>query len=360
MKNENYETSIFLNCPFDDEFKPLMNAITFAVIQCGFILRCSLESGEKQRFNRIIKIINECKYGIHDLSRIEVNQMPRNNMPFELGLFIGSKEFRDKNKDYLVLDSEPHRYKHHITDLGGQDPSIHYNDEKTIIKCVRDWLDEISKEDLPGGEDLFEKFTQFNTDGKALAEKRKWSFNDLKFAEYSKIAIEWSQKKYDEIVEANPISPRLAKIAGELGIGVHSIVEFLKQNGINVDPKPTTRIEPEAYELLFHKLKLSFKEKYDWLSKKENNNYLRKLTISNKMIFNKEKDIVHKIKYLKAGVARSGIYADGKFYKPYKEDLIEIFFGPPDIIEYSILAYNHNQFVTQTNFNFLYNEYIQT
>jgi hypothetical protein len=56
-------------------------------------------------------MIRECRYGIHDLSRIELNeaQYPRFNMPFELGIFFGARyigtgEQKKKNADIPFID----------------------------------------------------------------------------------------------------------------------------------------------------------------------------------------------------------------------------------------------------------------
>jgi hypothetical protein len=39
-----FETSVFLNCPFDDEYLPLLRPILFAIIDLGFTPRIALES----------------------------------------------------------------------------------------------------------------------------------------------------------------------------------------------------------------------------------------------------------------------------------------------------------------------------
>ncbi|MCB9252129.1 MAG: translation initiation factor IF-2 [Flavobacteriales bacterium] len=44
---------------------------------------------------------------------------------------------------------------------------------------------------------------------------------------------------------------RLAKVAGELGVGVHTIVEHLQKKGINLeDTKPTSKLDQASYEIL--------------------------------------------------------------------------------------------------------------
>ena len=41
---------------------------------------------------------------------------------------------------------------------------------------------------------------------------------------------------------------RLGKAAGELNVGIPTIVEFLGSKGIVIDPVPTSRLEQEHYE----------------------------------------------------------------------------------------------------------------
>ena len=43
---------------------------------------------------------------------------------------------------------------------------------------------------------------------------------------------------------------RLGKAAGELNVGIPTIVEFLGSKGIVIDPTPTSRLEQEHYEIL--------------------------------------------------------------------------------------------------------------
>src|SRR5210317_260677 len=43
---------------------------------------------------------------------------------------------------------------------------------------------------------------------------------------------------------------RLSKAAREFNVGIHTIVEYLEKKGIEVDAKPTSKLSPEAYELL--------------------------------------------------------------------------------------------------------------
>lgn len=69
-----YEYSVFLNCPFDEAYRPLFEALVFAVHDCGYIARCALEVSDARevRIQKITKIIEGCRFGIHDISRTEL------------------------------------------------------------------------------------------------------------------------------------------------------------------------------------------------------------------------------------------------------------------------------------------------
>ena len=66
---------IFINCPFDDAYSDIFDAILFAIYFCGCKPRCALEidDGAQIRLDKICDIIAECDLGIHDISRTELN-----------------------------------------------------------------------------------------------------------------------------------------------------------------------------------------------------------------------------------------------------------------------------------------------
>ena len=119
MKSTEYNHNVFVNCPFDADYKPLFDAMVFTIHDCGFIARCALEEGDASqvRIDKIYSIIEDCGYGIHDISRTELDAtsgFPRFNMPLELGIFLGAKRFgvdEQKRKKCLVMDREPYRYQ---------------------------------------------------------------------------------------------------------------------------------------------------------------------------------------------------------------------------------------------------------
>lgn len=218
-KNINYDFNVFLNCPFDEEYQPLFRAMIFSIHACGFIARCAQEvSNQNIRFSRILEIIGESRYGIHDLSRIslEANVMPRNNMPLELGVFIGCRNFGtdyDYDKEYLVLDSVPHRYKEHITDLGGEDPLIHGNSPEQMVRCIRDWLvlkaPLNEKKLISSPSILFEQMSRFYEDAVNICREKGLIFSELLFVEYVEIVTDWLEIERHKMEEFNRLAYKL-------------------------------------------------------------------------------------------------------------------------------------------------------
>jgi len=113
----NYRRDVFINCPFDKRYKKLLDAVVYCILDCGFRPRCALEFSDSSevRIEKIFRIISECKYGIHDLSRVQLDttsNLPRFNMPLEVGIFLAAKRFDDrvqKQKVCLILDSKRYR-----------------------------------------------------------------------------------------------------------------------------------------------------------------------------------------------------------------------------------------------------------
>lgn len=108
--------SVFVNCPFEDEYAALFEAIVFATICCGFMPRSALESGtaSEPRLTRILRALFGSKYSIHDLSCCTgegSENAARFNMPLELGMamarrFIGPAA----DHDWLVLVPRGHTF----------------------------------------------------------------------------------------------------------------------------------------------------------------------------------------------------------------------------------------------------------
>jgi len=205
--NKNYARNVFINCPFDKTYLPIFRAICFAVHDAGFRARCALEETDtsKTRLGKIQRIIAECKYSIHDLSRVESsstkNPLPRFNMPFECGLFFGAIHFGDKNhkkKQLLVLDSEQYRYQATLSDIAGQDISCHGNSPLTAIANIRRFLN--TKESLVSllGERMMQRrYLAFMKDLPKIAKKSGFTLTEIKSLDYwpdmTRAMAKWQQ-----------------------------------------------------------------------------------------------------------------------------------------------------------------------
>ncbi|MBY0448691.1 MAG: hypothetical protein K2P95_08360 [Hyphomonadaceae bacterium] len=194
--------SVFINCPFDEQYQLLFWASIFAVLDCGYVPRSALEAanGAEVRLDKIFKIIQDCRYGLHDLSRTEldpVNNLPRFNMPFELGIFLGAKRFGDKEqraKNCLIMDREKFRFQRFISDISGQDIEEHDLDPHRYILRIRDWLNtsrQTGSEPLPGGAHIADRFKAFKVDLPEIAKSLKLEMMSLSFRDYTHLAAKW-------------------------------------------------------------------------------------------------------------------------------------------------------------------------
>jgi hypothetical protein len=96
-----FEENVFINCAFDQDFYPLLRPLLFAIIYLGLKPRIALEDVDsgRPRIDKIVELIADSKYAIHDLSRIEARkagELFRLNMPFELGIDVGCRLFGRK------------------------------------------------------------------------------------------------------------------------------------------------------------------------------------------------------------------------------------------------------------------------
>lgn len=216
----NYAGDVFINCPFDEDYRPIRDALVFAVFDCRLRPRCALEAydGGRTRIDKIIALIRDCRWGVHDISRTELNaeSLPRFNMPLELGLFLGASRFGDRwqrDKSCLVLDREPFRFQKFISDIAGQDVVSHGGHPHQAIEAVRNWIAaeirglavraagestnavaaEIRKQAarVPGGARIAARFKAFQEDLPDLCEKLHLQPASLTFTDYCDIVSDW-------------------------------------------------------------------------------------------------------------------------------------------------------------------------
>ena len=170
VKNtKEFEKNVFINCPFDPQYNEMLRVLVFTVIICGLEPRIALErddSGE-ERINKIKELIRCSKYSIHDISRMEPlkeGDLPRFNLPFELGLDLGCRTYgkgKMAAKKCLILDKESYRYMRVISDISGNDIRAHNANDQDLIRVVRNWIRTARDESIPGSHTIWRDFNIF-------------------------------------------------------------------------------------------------------------------------------------------------------------------------------------------------------
>lgn len=148
LTDPEFDRNAFVNCPFDVEYEPILQAILFCLVRFGLTPRIATERSDagETRIEKIQQLVIASKYSIHDLSRCqsrEVDEHYRLNMPFELGLDFGCRTYggvQYEAKTILILEEQRYRYQAAISDLAGSDIEAHDGKFETAVRKVRNWL----------------------------------------------------------------------------------------------------------------------------------------------------------------------------------------------------------------------------
>jgi hypothetical protein len=195
---------VFINCPFDSEFEPGFRALVFAVAACGFRVRCAKEMDDatETRIDKLYRIIEQSRFGIHDLSRTELdqtNRLPRFNMPLELGLFLGAKRFGDdeqRKKRAIVMDTEQYRFGKFISDLAGMDITPHGGDARTMVECARNWLVTVSqRRRIPPTAQLMDSYDRFMAGLAMIARGAGLNPAALAYPDFERLVLAWMKEE---------------------------------------------------------------------------------------------------------------------------------------------------------------------
>ena len=143
-----FERSVFVNCPFDEGYAPILQALAFCIVYLGFHPRLAPENADNAaaRLDRIAELIRGSKFGIHDLSRCKSrtsDEYARMNMPFELGLDHACRRFGPPpltGKRILILEHTRYDYQRALSDISGWDILAHGGDHEKAVRHVRSWL----------------------------------------------------------------------------------------------------------------------------------------------------------------------------------------------------------------------------
>jgi hypothetical protein len=167
-----FDKNVFINCPFDDQFRRLLRPLLFTVYYLGFTPRIALErlDSAEVRIKKIVELIENSQYSIHDLSRLQAamaGEFYRLNMPFELGIDMGCRLFKRghwSRKKCLILEAVRYRYQAALSDLSGSDVEIHENEPEEIVTVVRNWLNHEAQLNVEGPAHIWSAFTDFMAD----------------------------------------------------------------------------------------------------------------------------------------------------------------------------------------------------
>jgi len=164
-----FERSVFLNCPFDKAFEPILQAMLFCIVYLGMKPRIARErnNAAETRIEKIIELIEQSKYSIHDLSRYKAaktGEIYRLNMPYELGIDQGCRRFKGdpwQDKKLLITADRQYSYQKALSDIAGSDIESHSNRYDVAIKKVRNWLVSEAGCENVGAKRIIDKYADF-------------------------------------------------------------------------------------------------------------------------------------------------------------------------------------------------------
>jgi len=202
-----FRTSVFINCPFDEEYKLLLRPMLFTLVSVGLYPRLASEKSDslEQRIEKILRLIKECKYSIHDLSRMKsekANEFSRLNMPFELGIEYGCRRIATnhlRTKRSLIFEKKRFEIQKALSDLNGVDVKCHNNKPVHTVRALQHWLIEtVGLNNVDSPSVIWRKFNEFDDD---LDERRKmhgYSKRDLRVMpvpQYIRFIKQWVDSK---------------------------------------------------------------------------------------------------------------------------------------------------------------------
>jgi hypothetical protein len=198
-----FANSVFINCPFDREYQTLLlRPILFTVLSLGFAPRIATERSDsaENRIRKICELVRESQFSIHDLSRLKPGDgdFARMNMPFELGIDYGAREFGRpalRRKRCLILGAKQYDYQKALSDLSGVDIKSHEEDPENAVSAVRDrFFETVGVRPAPTSRELWYAFGDFQS---ALysASRSRDEIDRMRDAEFIYHVQEWRTER---------------------------------------------------------------------------------------------------------------------------------------------------------------------
>jgi hypothetical protein len=206
-----FNKNVFVNCPFDDGYRSMLQPLLFTISYLGFKPRIALEQLDSgtPRIQKIVDLIRVSRYAIHDLSRLQAREKGeyyRLNMPLELGIDVGCRLFgrgQHSLKRCLILEEQRYRYQAALSDLSGSDIAVHGRYPEALVTEVRNWLNSQSRGQAPGPARVWMAFLDFMSDNYVALKGRGFSDRDVEL-----LPIDELMTGIDTWVSKTETSPR--------------------------------------------------------------------------------------------------------------------------------------------------------
>jgi len=207
LPNKNFHNNVFINCPFDSEYDPLLRPLLFTIAYLGLNPRIALETSDsgETRIEKICELIKSSKYSIHDLSRLKATrkgEFYRLNMPFELGVDYGARRLsssRLRTKRFLILEARAYDYQRALSDISGLDIKPHGNDPIKMVQTIRNWfVGTVGLRNIDGPRVIWYRFNDFASDFNAKRRAEGFSRDDLNMMpipEYVRFIESWIRSR---------------------------------------------------------------------------------------------------------------------------------------------------------------------
>lgn len=198
-REKKFRKSVFINCPYNSSYTPLLQTIVFALLDFGFYPRSALEldTGISSRFEKICAMIGDCRFGIHDISQVALNDntgLPQFNMPFELGLYLGASRGRPMlalPSDCLIIGGRQGDHFKAISDLAGHDISFHDFDHTKLIAAIRRFLSSRVDDILPGASYVMDRRAAFDQQLPDMLAEKQLTFEEMTYLDFGRFAEAW-------------------------------------------------------------------------------------------------------------------------------------------------------------------------
>jgi hypothetical protein len=168
-RSSDRERNVFINCPFDEDYRPCFEALLFIVAASGYTVRCALEDadGASIRFDKLRKLIAESPHTIHDLlpHRAQQGCVATLQHAIRARACHGSEVLWQPQAATQQCAHSGAQGLHsdaYLSDLGGNDPASHNGDPLQLMAAVTRFLHASpTGKVLAGPKSVFVRFTRF-------------------------------------------------------------------------------------------------------------------------------------------------------------------------------------------------------